>query len=365
MKIKVLHVTLGLHVGGLEKFVLDLVFALGLTVDAKIVCLEEAGGLARALDVKDVFEIGKTPGLRLGIIAELAKIVKREKIDIIHTHNPAPHFYGSLAGLVCGVPVVHTKHGRNCPTHKKKVWLNRISSALTKMVVTVSEDSALVCREIEKIPKGKVRTILNGINTEVFSPKGERRLLKSLGIDDATPVVGTVARLVPEKDHITLLKACLVLTRAGHKFRLMLVGDGPMRQELEDFVAKEGLDEVVMFMGTRHDVPQLVPEFDVFTLTSRTEGVSLTLLEAMSCQIPIIATDVGGNPEVVSDSVTGFIVPAGQYEAVADKISTLLRDPDLRKRMGQAGRERVLGKFGIEGAARQYLEIYQAVLRPK
>lgn len=361
--IKVLHVVLGLQVGGLEKFVLDLFSTLDGKVEAKVLCLAGAGELAASLGRGKVFELGKAPGLRLSTVAEIARIVKREKIDLIHTHNPSPHFYGSLAGLVCGVPVVHTKHGRNYPRDRKKVWLNRISSALSKTIVAVSEDAAQVCLGVEKISPSKVRTILNGVNPKVFLPKVERNLLQSMGIGVSTPVIGTVARLSPEKDHITLLKACLVLKEAGERFRLVLVGDGPLRRELESFVAKENLEDIVVFTGTRHDIPQLVAEFDVFALTSLTEGISLTLLEAMSCQIPIVATDVGGTPEIVLDGETGFLVPVGKAAAIAEKITILLREPVRRKDMGRAGRERVLGGFSCERAANQYLTLYEEVAR--
>ncbi len=360
--IKILHVLLGLQVGGLERFVLDLISETRGCVDSKVACLEEAGVLARELDGIKVIELKKSSGLRLGVVSEIAKIVVTEKIDLIHTHNPAPHFYGALAGRLSGIPVIHTKHGRNYPGNIKKVLLNKISSALSKKIIAVSDDAAQVCLNIEKISPNKLNIILNGINPNVYVPKPCREILPDLGVGKGRFVIGSVARLAPEKGHLTLLQACLVLRKMGVDFCLVLVGDGPERGALESFVIKHGLEGSTLFTGTRHDVPLLVPEFDVFVLSSKTEGVSLTLLEAMSCQVPVVATAVGGNPEVVEDGITGFIVPEGQPEAMAQKIHQLFCDVALREKMGISGRERVLYKFSLQGTSAAYLEIYRELL---
>lgn len=355
--INILHIVLGLQVGGLEKFVLDLIDKYPSDINPVIVCLERKGELGRQYDHLKIVELSKQPGISLKIVRQLLALTKELKIDIIHTHNPSPHFYGAIAGFLTGLPVIHTKHGRNYPSEIKKVWLNKISSLLSNKIVAVSQNAAEVCLAVEKIPAAKVMVILNGVDTDRFCVAGNDDEEK-----DGVVNIGIVARLSTEKDHQTLLSACKLLTEQTTSFHLEIIGDGPLRSELVGTVKSLGLGKFITFSGMRHDVYELLRNLDIFVLSSTTEGISLTLLEAMATELPVVATGVGGNTEVVIDGETGYIVPPQNPEEMASKLLLLINDKCLRCEMGIKGRERVVANFSIVETARKYEELYREVL---
>ena len=351
----ILHIVLGLSIGGLERFVLDLVRFRSRDINPTILCLERKGPLGECVKDIRIIEMGKTDGFDWRLFARIRSIAKEGRIDLIHTHNQAAHIYGSIAGFISGIPVVHTKHGRNRPDDSKATCLSRLCSMLSKKIVTVSIDSAQVSTAIENVPAHKVTTIHNGIDINAFSnPRPSRSASPAINI-------GLVARLVPDKDHLTLLRACKILAEDIPNFRLFLVGDGPLRDGLKAAAVELGIDRNVRFMGFRHDVATLLRSFDIFALSSVTEGLSLTLLEAMASGLPIVATDVGGNSEVVVHGKTGFIVPAQSPEALAEKLLLLSRDGGLRLQMGSAGRKRVEEKFDIRRTVKRYEALYHEI----
>ncbi|GAB4554281.1 MAG: glycosyltransferase [Geothermobacteraceae bacterium] len=358
---RVLHIVLGLNTGGLEKFVSDLVRLQNKTVMPEILCLSAGNGGSEFLPDAPVTRWGNREGVRPALAFKIARHVRAKGFHLVHTHNPSPHLYGAVAGRLAGVPVVHTKHGRNYPKNNRKVWLNRIATLCSDRIVAVSRDAENVCRDVEKVPERKLRTILNGIDIDTFIPLRSGLLRSALGCGADTPLVGIVARLSPEKQHSLLLDAFQFLHKNQGDCRLVVIGDGVLRGELERLARNRGLSGRVFFLGNRSDVADLIPDLDVFVLSSRTEGISLTLLEAMSCELPVVATDVGGNPEVVVDGVTGYIVPQ-DAQVMADRIEDLIRNPEKRKQMGKAGRQRVVEHFSIQRAADQYYELYREVL---
>lgn len=293
---------------------------------------------------------------------DIAKIVREKKIDIIHTHNEKAQLYGGIAGLIARVPVVHTKHGKN-ETNWRTMLRNNTSARLCRKVVGVSRDAALECIQDEKISSSKVLTILNGVDTERFSPCNDKARSKNcLDIDGNVFVIGIVARLARVKDHATLLEACRILVESGHEFRLLVVGDGPLRVQLEERTQFLGISKQVIFTGTREDITDLMRAMDIFCLSSLSEGISLTLLEAMACGLPIVATAVGGNPEVVIGGKTGFLVEPSSPSLLSEKLAALISCEHLRAKMGQAGRERVINHFSLKTCALAYQNLYNCVM---
>jgi glycosyltransferase involved in cell wall biosynthesis len=228
---------------------------------------------------------------------------------------------------------------------------------LTKKIIAVSQNAADVCRDVEKIPSTKVKVILNGIDTNMFCPAGNEAE-KARGLVR----IGIVARLSAEKDHQTLLNSCKLLVNQTNGFHLEIIGDGPLRDTLEMAVKSLGLDSFVSYSGMRHDVPELLRQLDIFVLSSTTEGISLTLLEAMATGLPVVATNVGGNPEVVIDGETGYLVPSQNPDEMARKLLLLINDEKLRCQMGEKGRARVIAQFSIKESASKYEELYRGVL---
>jgi glycosyltransferase involved in cell wall biosynthesis len=182
------------------------------------------------------------------------------------------------------------------------------------------------------------------------------------GITEANLVCGMIAILGTEKDHSTLIKAMPKIIPQYPNTSLLLIGDGPKRAELQDLVHKLGIADKVIFTGNRRDIPQLLATLDVVVLSSFYEGTSITLLEAMAAAKPVVASRVGGNPEVVEDGVTGFLVPPADPDALAFRLSQLLGDEDLRQKMGQAGRQRVEEQFSLSQMVANYERLYNQVL---
>ncbi|MGK3968363.1 glycosyltransferase family 4 protein [Sorangium sp. So ce118] len=373
--VKVAHVVLSLNVGGLERVVLRLLERTSRERFAPVVCaLQEPGALAEELARLGVplVVLSRKPGLDPGLPVRLAAWLRREGIRLVHTHNPGPHLYGALAAGLAraasfaggggGPRVIHTKHGRNYPKQKRKVLVNRLAAALTDRVVAVSDDARAVALEVERVDPARVVTILNGVDPEVFRPGDARAARARLGLPASGYHVGCVARLSPEKDHATLLAAFARLREVRPDAHLTIVGDGPVRPALEQQAARLGLGGAVLFTGTRGDVAELLPAFDVFALASLTEGISLTLIEAASAGLPIVATRVGGNPEIVQEGETGLLVSPGSPEPLAAALEAIAVRDD-RAEVGMRGRARVIERFGIDQMIRAYEDLYDEVLR--
>jgi glycosyltransferase involved in cell wall biosynthesis len=331
------------------------------TFDLRVLCLGETGTLAPRFEALGVPTEGLhcPPGALRQTVCRLTRRLRQLRPHVLHTHNPSPHIFGALAACAARVPVlVHTKHGRNSPDVRRKVALNRWASCLSSCIVPVSEDAAEVVRLIERVPARKVCVIRNGIDLAAFPTAPAPR-----------PARGNraihVARLNLVKDQRTLLRAARLVADAEPAFRLDLVGDGPARAEVEALRTELALDGHVRFLGYREDVRDLLAAADFFVLSSVSEGISLTLLEAMAMGLPVAATDVGGNREVVAQGETGLLVPAQSPAALAEAMLVFLRNPERARRMGAAGRRRVEERFDLRRVVREYEALYLNLLEKK
>ncbi|MFT3773572.1 MAG: glycosyltransferase [Minicystis sp.] len=364
--VKIVHVVLGLDVGGLERMLLRLLAHTDRERFAPVVCaLDAPGVLAPELGRLGVplAQVRRRPGIDGQLPLRLARWLRREGARIVHTHNPSPHFYGALAARIARGPrVVHTKHGRNAPEVPRKVLLNRIAAKLSDRVVAVSDDAAGVALDIERVSPRKVVTIRNGVDTKEFRPGRDAAAARAaLGIPAEGFHVGCVARLAEVKDHGTLLQAFARFRASRPDAHLTFVGRGPEQPVLEARAAEPDLRGAVTFAGERGDVAPLYAAFDVFALASRSEGISLTLLEAAAAGLPIVATRVGGNGEVVADGRSGILVPPADPIAFAAALSAVAASPD-RAALGAAGRARVEQRFSAERMARAYHDLYAELL---
>jgi glycosyltransferase involved in cell wall biosynthesis len=289
-------------------------------------------------------------------IRQLARVFRELQPDLVHTHNSYPHFYGTFAARWAGVPaVVHTRHGRRIGTTRNARLQFWLAAQFADRIVAVSDDAAQLCRQHEFLSARKVQRIWNGINLERFRFRGPV----------TEPVAISVARLSPEKDFATLLRATNLAARLVPDLRLMIVGDGPERRALENLSRELKLADRVRFLGERNDVPELLAQAGFFVTASLTEGVSLTLLEAMAVGLPVLATAVGGNPEVVADGLTGRLVPAADTDALAAGMVRLCRDREQWGELGRQGRERVAECFNIRHMLRDYESLYDQLLAGK
>jgi glycosyltransferase involved in cell wall biosynthesis len=264
--------------------------------------------------------------------------------------------HGVIAGRLARVPIiVHTKHGQNIYRVPRAAATNRFSSWLSDCVIPVSQNAFDVAIRREHVPSGRLHVIRNGIDLEAFSfaenvaPKRLRNAIH-------------VARLDPVKDQATLLRAIRIVVDAEPGFRLTIVGDGPERRRLVQLSNELRLEDNVSFLGFRDDVHELLSSAGLFVLSSLVEGISLTLLEAMAVGLAVVATDVGGNREVVVHGETGLLVPARSPEQLAEGMLTLVRSPQMMHTMGRAARKRVEQEFDLRQVVSRYEALYLKLL---
>ncbi len=349
---RVAHVTLGLNVGGQERLLVEMARHRNRErFDWTVISLRDRGTLAPTLDSLgvNVIALDAPPGFRPSLWRRLAKIFRDNQIDVVHTHDDGPLIYGMPAAWWAGVKTrVHTlHHGRLDSITRRQRWLIRLAARFTPHFICVSQDSARWIVE-QGVALPRVQTLWNGIDLTRFAFNGPAK---------AGSIV-TVARLSPEKDVANLLRAVPDVLAAHPDARFEIAGDGPCRNELLTLAADLGIANNISFLGEIQDVPALLARASLFVLPSQTEGVSLTLLEAMARGLPIVTTRVGGNPEVVDHGVTGMLVPSRDPVPLACAINEILANPDLGERMGRAGRERVENNFDIRKMMAQYESLY-------
>jgi glycosyltransferase involved in cell wall biosynthesis len=312
---------------------------------------------------------------RLGIARLLAAVtvhLKKTRPQIVHSHRYKEHILGALAGRLSQHPLtIQTYHGleENLPgwAGLKMGLYNRINAAVSRSTADgIVGVSSGITRVLEgRYPSADVRCIRNGIDVERVVPTLARSMTRAqLGIGPDTYLIGTVGRLMPIKGFEYLIDAFARLARlAGPKEkRLVIVGDGPLRAALEQCAERHGVSRAVTFLGTRTDVYNLMAAFDVFVLSSLYEGVPMVLLEAMAIGVPIVASCVGGVPEILEDGKHALLVPAKNAGALARGIETLALNSALRTGMAGAARERVESRFSIEASAASVHEMYRSLI---
>jgi glycosyltransferase involved in cell wall biosynthesis/peptidoglycan/xylan/chitin deacetylase (PgdA/CDA1 family) len=351
---KLAHVVLSLSPGGLERVVCALAASSQMKPLAQSVyVLDEAGRLAGAVEQAGgrVIATRRHPGFDIGGIFRLARSFRADNVQVVHTHGLDPLFYGGLAAWLARVPIrIHTQHNSRLGDAGWKQRLKfRIAARAMTAIVAVS-------REVERVvlrfgaPPDRTGIILNGVAASRFTPVSAPSA--------AAPVVGTVARLSPEKGADTLVEAFAAILPSYPGARLMIVGDGPERARLEGQANSLGLRDSVEFLGYRPDVAACLRQFDVFVLPSLTEGIPLALLEAMAAERAVVATAVGGVPEVIEDGESGILTPPAEPASMAVAIGNLLSDPSRRLALGARAAARVRERFGEDTMARAYFRLY-------
>jgi glycosyltransferase involved in cell wall biosynthesis len=363
------HVVENLNRGGLERMVIDLVkLQQEQGHRCQVLCLFEPGVLARELDGTGipVRACGKRRGVDLRALARLRRALGEHGTEVLHTHNAVAHYHAIWASRGLGIRrVVNTRHGMGANRRSgRREWLYRRALAGTDVIATVcaaARDDA-VRRGI--IPLDKARVVPNGIPVESFQlSSGEHlaRMQQTLGVSAQTRVIGSVGRLNWTKDQASLIRAFGIVCRQVPDALLLLIGDGELRAQLQQCAIAEGLGGRVRFLGDRSDVHELLPGLELFAMSSLSEGYSMALLEASATALPIVATAVGGNGEIVRDGVSGCLVPASDPVALAAAIAALLGDPVRARALGTAARAWVETEGSLETMARRYDAIYRGL----
>jgi glycosyltransferase involved in cell wall biosynthesis len=351
-RVRVAQVTLGLDVGGQERLLVEMARHTDRSrFDWTVIVLGARGAMAEAIESAGarVLALDSPAGFQPGLWRRLARLFRQERFDVVHTHDDRPLLYAMPAAWWAGVRRrVHTHHhGRLAHVNRRQQFLLRQASRFAEHFVCVSHDSARYMIE-QGVSAGRVRTLWNGIDLTRFAYQGP--------CDDGSIV--TVARLSPEKDLANLLRAAQRVLAKHPNACFEIAGDGPCRSDLARLAEELNLVGRVNFLGEVRDIPALLARARLFVLPSQSEGISLTLLEAMARGLPVVTTRVGGNPEVVDANVTGLLVPAGDPGALAEAIKTVLDDPGRGRQLGLEGRRRVENCFEIRQMLSQYEALY-------
>lgn len=371
----IVHVIYHLAVGGLENGLVNLINRLPRDrFRHAIICLTDYTDFRNRIQNPDVkvYVLHKRPGKDLRIYPELWRLFRDLKPDIVHTRNLAT-LEAQLPALLAGVSHrVHGEHGRDVDdldgTRRKYQILRRLFSPIVQRYIALSHDLEHYLQSRVGIPGSKISHICNGVDTEKFKPAGQQAkgVLPESFSGHGTVVIGTVGRMEGVKDQVNLASAFIRLVNDcpdGEKYlRLVMIGDGVLHKPALSLLEAAGLGDIAWLPGERDNVSDLLGAMDVFVLPSLAEGISNTILEAMATGLPVVATNVGGNSELLVDGSTGFLVPRSDPEALAVAIRRYVDDPDLRRDHGASARMRCEAEFSIKTMVKNYQYLYEGML---
>ena len=318
--------------------------------------MQEAGTIIASKHRKDGFDFS--------IVSALRQYIKQHNIDIVHCHQYTPWAYGALACLGLRAKVIFTEHGRFYPDIKspKRRWINPLLLSVTDDITAISNATAGALAEYEYIPQKQVKVIYNGIaqkqNRATPNAAKQSIIKQSLGINDKTIVIGTIARLDPIKNHLMMLKSVQQLVEKGVDVHFILVGDGECRQQIEQSIEQLKIGKYVSMPGYITEPADYLAIMDIFLLTSFSEGTSMTLLEAMRDQKPCIVTNVGGNPEVIKNDYNGLVIESDDVQGLTDSLRKLISQPELINKMGKSGLNKFNTEFTATKMCNDYAEVY-------
>lgn len=370
----VLHLTYALDFGGLETLLVDCINRMPAEkYRHAVVCLTKYTEFANRITQPgvQVFALNKPPGHGLGTHAKFWKLLRRLRPAILHTYNLSAVEYAFTAALA-GVPIrVHAEHGRDASDpegrNPKHNFLRRRLAPFIDRFVPVSEDLQRWLGQVVGIAPAKTLFIRNGVDTDKFAPRASGAGASPWGQGDF--VIGTVARVQDIKNHRGLVDAFArlrqMLPQHAGRLKLSVVGDGPLLPALRAQVAAAGLEDAVWLPGARSDVADLLHSFTLFVLPSFAEGTPVSLLEAMACGLPVVASRVGGIPEVVADGQHGALVAPGDTEALAAALARYVGQPEMARAHGAAGRARIEDQFSMKAMVAAYAGLYDSLRQQK
>jgi sugar transferase (PEP-CTERM/EpsH1 system associated) len=359
----VTHVVLSLDVGGLERGLINQIRE-GLKLGEKIsvICLERPGTLASHLvEMKvPILCLDKQPGIRVGLIGRLKQIFRELQPDVVHTHQIGGLLYAGPAARRAGAPiVVHTEHGKeNYAGSWRRRWLGRLSGRYAARMFCLSEDLAAALRQSRIVPGEKIVVIPNGIDPSRFQRNGKGAALRKLLPREAR-VVGTVGRLTEIKRQDVLLRGFAQLRQKLPQAHLVIVGDGPLMDSLRQLSADLDLDSCVHFAGYQQEPEPFYEIMDAFALTSRSEGMPQTIMESFAAGVPVVASRVGGIPEMIEDGRNGLLFTGGDETGLAQALERVLCDSELARRLRESAQTTVEESFDVRRMAEDYHRHFQ------
>lgn len=363
----VVHLIDELPPDGAERLVVDILRYPNPRFRYAVGCIIRGGILEdelRAMGIP-VIVFGRRGRLDFGLIFRLARWMRREHVRVLHTHLFTADTYGRIAARIARVPAIF------CTVHNiVNPWKGRIHSAidwllarLSTRVIGCTDEVAEVLKTRDHLPAMRVVAIRNGIDLRRFQSISGAGVREEFGIPPDRLLLAVIGRLHPQKAHLDLLQVFASLEpEIRKKFACLIVGDGDLRQMLEEETARLGLQDQVIFTGLRRDVPRLLCALDLFVMSSRWEGLPIALLEAMACGVAPLSTAVGGVPDVIEDGVNGILVAVGDASAMATNLTALIEDSALRLRLGRQAQADVLRRYDVLRTAEAYDALYREAL---
>lgn len=370
----IVHVIHRLDFGGLENGLVNLVNHLPPErYRHSIVCLAGLNPRIRARILRpdvEVLSLDKQPGKDPAAYLRMWRVLRQRRPTVVHTRNLGTVDMQWVAALAAVPHRVHGEHGWEVGDPRglspRSLRIRRACRPVIHRYVPMSQDIARWLERDVGVPADRIRQLYSGVDIERFRPGGPRATDAAMAEAGAGagrgPTLGTIGRLDPVKNQEALLEAFARLRQRHAGLRLVIVGDGPLRGHLQSRAQSLGVAGDVTFTGSRTDTPELLRGFDVFVLPSVNEGISNTILEAMACGVPVVASGVGGNPELVADGVCGSLYDPADPQALQQAILPYLGNPALRERQGRAARERVVQNFSLDSMVGRYLALYDELL---
>lgn len=368
---RILHLITRLPVGGAENVLVDIVRRLNpARYESLVCCIQAKGELSGEIEKLGVPLrcLGRMRSKRFDwrAVRDLIRLVREERIAIVHSHLYHANLYGRIAAYLAGVPAVAHVHNVYGQPKLHRRLLNRLLARATARVIAVSDEIREDLIRHDAIDAPKISVIHNAIDLRRVDTELSREQARArLGVSEEQLLIGCVGRLEQQKGHRFLLEACSLLKDDGDlwpRLRVIVAGDGRLREELEKQAEALGLASSVRFLGTRHDVPEILRALDLYVMPSLWEGLSIAMLEAMAAGLPIIISDVSGAARALGDDEHGIRVPPGDAAALARALWSLAREPGRRLALGASARRRVQENFSIDAMMSQLASIYDDAL---
>lgn len=369
--LNILHIIPNLTVGGVENQLSIVLKNYDKRIFSPYVCcLSGQGEIGKEIEsngIKVVYLNKLKHQFDWSIIRDIYRLIRRWDIKIVRTHQYHANLYGRIAAFMAKAPcIISSIH--NVYTIDKKIHrrlINKYLTAFTDKVVAVSNAVKKDILEYDKIPEDKIIVIYNGVEIERFLRGKNKDIRAELKLNSDTPLIGTVGRLTIQKGHKFLIEAIAKLKKDFPNITLLIVGDGPLRQELKDYAETLRIGKNVMFLGVRRDIPEILSTIDIFVLSSLWEGLCNSLIEAMAAEKPVIATDIPAVREIISSEKMGILIPPKNSEAITDAISLLLKNKSIAQNLCKSAKERVLSIFTIDKTVSCYSNLFIEILKNK
>ena len=362
----VVHMIDELPPDGAERLIADMLYHRSNRFRYSVVCLVRDGALAQ--EIRDlgvpVTVLGRRGAVDPTLVVRLAFWLRKNRVDVVHTHLFTADSYGRVAARLAGVRgVFSTAHNTNVCEGKVKKAVHWGLSWISTRVVACSEEVGRVMREQDHLPASRLGVISNGINVDRFAGARGDGVREEFNVPAGSLLIGVIGRLHEQKGHRHLIAAMGLLRDQGLAATCLIIGQGELRAELEEEVRRLQLGDRVLFTGQRKDVPRLLAALDVLAMPSLWEGLPMALLEAMAMSRAVVATRVSGIPDVIQDGDNGLLVPASDPAALAAALTRLIKDTELRARLGRSALATLRQRFDVKRTAQAYEALYSAALQ--